>query len=183
MTQTQVYFNITVFLLLGLPVLILSLVRGSGPAKKRLQQSLLLLGGMILLRFGGNCVLSWLNIGWRCTPRYLMSFLIWVLVVVSIARCLQTLASLPENRTSLIWLGSFFSLIISAAFLTILMIALYSDRLHEAVITVNGQTIIKEGKTNGGAVRRFYLPVNFLVHGQELEYDWSTDTVTLPTVY
>ena len=183
MTETQCYLIIAAFLLLGLPVLILSLARGADPAKKHLRRSLLLLGGMILLRFGGNCVLSWLNIGWRCTPRYLMSFLIWVLVVVSIARCLQTLASLPENRTSPIWLGSFLSLLISAVFFTLLLIVLYSDRLHEAVITVNGQTIIKEGKTNGGAVRRFYLPVNFLVHGQELEYDWSTDTVTLPTVY
>ena len=181
MTETQFYVIISVFLVLGLPVLIFSLIRGTEPAKKRLCRSLLLLGGMILLRFGGNYVLSWLNMGWRCTPRYVMSFLIWILVAVSIARCLQTLASLPENRTSPIWLGSFLSLLISAVFFTLLLIVLYSDRLHEAVITVNAQTIIKEGKMNGGAVRRFYLPVNFLVHGQELEYSWETDQVTLPS--
>lgn len=182
MTETQFYVIISVFLVLGLPVLIFSLIRGTEPAKKRLCRSLLLLGGMILLRFGGNYVLSWLNMGWRCTPRYVMSFLIWILVAVSIARCLQTLASFPEQHSpSPAWLGSFLSLFMFAVFLTLLMIALYSDRLNESVVSVDGQTIIKEGKMNGGAVRRFYLPVNFLVHGQELEYSWETDQVTLPS--
>lgn len=180
MAETQFYCVIAVFLFLGIPVLFFSLVRGAEAEKRRLLRSLLLLGGMILLRFGGNYSLSKLDMGWRCTPRYVMSFLIWVLLVVTIARCLQTLVSLPEKRTSPIWLGSFLSLLTSAVFITLLMISLYSDRLNESVVSIDGQTVIRESKLNGGAVRRFYLPVNCLVHGQELEYNWETNQVTLP---
>lgn len=180
MTETQCRLLIAVFLLLGAPAPIFALARGAEPARKRLCRSLFLLGGMILLRFGGNYVLSKLDMGWRLTPRYVMNFLIWVLFLVTIARCVQTFASFPDKNTSPVWVGSCLSLFPAAIFVTLLIIGLSQDRLYESVATIGGQTVVKEGKTYGGAIRRFYLPVNLLVHGQELEYDWKTDTVTLP---
>ncbi len=180
MTETQCRFLIAVFLLLGASAPIFALARGAEPARKRLCWSLFLLGGMILLRFGGNYVLSKLDMGWRLTPRYTMNFLIWVLFLVTIARCVQTFVSLPDKNLSPVWVVSCLSLFPAAILVTILIIGLSQDRLYESVATIDGQTVVRESKMNGGAVRRFYLPVNLLVHGQELEYDWRTDTVTLP---
>lgn len=178
MTETQACILITVFSLASLPVLVFCLTQGAEP--KKLRRSLPLLGGTLLLRFGGTYVLSWLEMGWRLTPRYAMDFLVWALILVSIYQCMQAFALPQEKAPALPWMCSFLSMIAAGGLITLLMMGLYMDRLYESVTVLDGQAIIREGKTNGGVVRRFYLPVNFLVHGQELEYDWGTDTVTLP---
>ena len=183
MIETQFYILITIFSLMGLPALLFSLKRGTDPARKRLLWSLLLLGGMLLLRFGGNYVLSMFDMGWRLVPREFMSFLCLALLVLSVFFCAQTLA-LPQEDTprhSLAYLGSLLSMFLATSFVFLLMCGLSMDRLNESTVTMEGQALIRESKLNGGAVRRFYLPVNFLVHGQELEYNWETNQVTFPS--
>lgn len=137
-----------------------------------------------LLRFGGGVVLSWFGMGWRCGPRNIMDVILIVLLVVAMYHCtkvLEQLASVHPSQSVAYHLGAI--LLMLAMFILPCAAFMYSILFswHDRVETKNGYTIVKEGNGHGtmGEVRCF-LPVNSLVHGTELEYDWRTGTVTLP---
>ena len=152
--------------------------------RKMLRLTFFLLGGLILLRFVGGTVLSLFGMGWRCTPRYTMNFLICILGIVCVALCLGAI-QLPQEKplffSTLVCTCSILSMFMSVLLVMLLLLGMSLDKLNEHVYTVGGQTIVYEGTSNGGVVRRFYLPVNSLIHGEELEYDWNTGLVQMPT--
>ncbi len=169
------YLLCSVCALAAVAALIFCLVRGSGPEWRKLLYTALALGVVALLRFGGQAVLSLMGMGWRLAPRYAMDFVFGVLLMVTAYRCDRALGPLEHKwpaRPSSYWFSRF--ALTAALFLVpFFMAGLSVDRLFETVVVQDGQTMIREGKTNGGVVRHYYAPVNSLVHGVELDHaEW-----------
>ena len=152
--------------------------------RKRLIRALIPPAAVALLRFGGGVVLSWFDMGWRCGPRYVMDFILIILLIAAMYHCtkvLDRLASVHPTKSVAYYLGA----IVLMLTMFILPCASFIHYIlfswHDWVETKNGYTIVKESNGHGshGEIRCF-LPINGLVHGTALEYDWRTGTVTLP---
>jgi len=155
--------------------LIFCLVRGSGAERKKLLYTVLLLGAVTLLRFGGGAVLSRMGMGWRLAPRYGMDFAFGVLLMVTAYRCGRALSLLEGScsaHPAAYW-ASRLALTAVLFLVPFFMFVLSIDNLSEKVEVRNGQTLVWEYKINGGAVFYCYAPVNSLIHGAELDYDWD----------
>ena len=155
-----------------------------GAERKRLILALTPPAAVALLRFGGGALLAWFDMGWRCGPRNTMDVILVILLVVAMHRCTKVLERLADGHPSRATAYSFGALVLALAMFILPCAAFMYSILfswHDRVETKNGYTIVKEGNGHGtmGEVRCF-LPVNSLVHGTELEYDWRTSTVTLP---
>jgi len=154
--------------------LIFCLVRSSGPERKKLLRTALLLGAVALLRFGGEAVLSWMDMGWRCTPRYVLDFMFGALLLITVYRCKRALGPLESRFSShpTVYWSSQLALAVAMFLIPVSMVVFSMDNLSEEVVVRDGQEMVREFKINGGAVSRCYAPVNGLVHGVELDYDW-----------
>jgi hypothetical protein len=149
---------------------VLGLIQGSGEPRKKLARSVLLLGALALLCFGGEFALSRMGMGWRCTPFNLMLFLCAVLLAVTLWRCMNVL-SLLEGTRSVIQASGFVSLAL------VLMITLVGTPLyfllfswHDKLAPHNEQMIVCANDMHGGSGSwRYYAHINNLVHGEEIE--------------
>ena len=152
--------------------------------RKRLIRALIPPAAVALLRFGGGVVLSWFDMGWRCGPRYIMDFILIILLIVAMYHCtkvLDQLASVHPSKSVAYHLGAI--VLMLTMFILPCAAFMYSvvGSWHDSVETKNGYTIVRESNGHGshGEIRCF-LSINGLVHGTALEYDWRTSTVTLP---
>ena len=152
---------------------------------KRLLRAAIPPAAVALLRFGGGVVLSWFGMGWRCGPRNIMDVILIVLFVVAMYHCtkvLEQLASVHPSKSVAYHLGAI--VLMLAMFILPCAAFLYYTlgSWHDSVITQDGYTIVRASNGHGsmGEVRCF-LPINSLVHGMELDYDWSTLQVKLPS--
>ena len=103
------YLLFTILAVISAAAVVLGLIRGSGEPRKKLARSVLTLGALALLCFGGEFALSRMGMGWRCTPFNLMLFLCAVLLAVTLWRCMNVL-SLLEGTRSVIQASGFVSL-------------------------------------------------------------------------
>lgn len=144
---------------------------------KQLLRAAILPVSVALLRFGGGALLAQFDMGWRCGPRYTMDFILMVLLVVTAFRFIWILGT-PADKVppySPLWLCSFVALV-AAMFIIPASMLVWSvssmDNLSEEIVVRDGQTMVREYKINGGAVSYCYAPINGLVHGEDLNYDW-----------
>lgn len=124
-----------------------------------------------LLRFGGGALLALFDMGWRCGPRYTMDFLLMGLMLVTAVRL--TRISFDKEHSPL-WMCA--ALLLTAVMFLAPLVGFFAVhpmlRLTEEVVVRNGQTMVREYRINGGAVSYCYAPINNLVHGENLNYDW-----------
>ena len=152
---------------------------------KRLLQAVIPLSVVALLRFGGGVVLPWFGMGWRCGPRNIMDFILIVLLAVAMHRCTKVLEHLANEHPARAAAYSSSALALTLAMFILPCAAFLYSTLgswHDSVVTQDGYTIVRASNGHGsmGEVRCF-LPINSLVHGMELDYDWSTLQVKLPS--
>jgi len=159
---------------LGTATLVFCLAYGKEPERKKLRLSAFLACVILALRFGGGAVLARLDMGWRCTPRYTLDFILLLLLLISVYYAIQTFGTPGSKKTPRfpVWICGFSSLIAAILIIPALMLALSIGRLSEEVVTRDGQTMVREYRINGGAVSYCYAPINSLVHGKSLDYDW-----------
>lgn len=157
----------------GIASLLFCLVWGRSPVRKKLRFSVLLFAVILALRFGGETVLAQFHMGWRCIPRYMMEFILMLLLLASIYYAIQALGTPGSKQPpySPVWLCGFTSLVIAFTMTFIFILLLPVDRLKEKIIVYNDQTIVAEYKIVGGSVYYYYEPINILVHGAELELE------------
>lgn len=151
---------------------------------KRLLRAAVPLSAVLLVRFGGGAVLALFDMGWRCGPRYAMDAILVILFIVAMYHCttvLEQLASVHPSKSVAYHLGAIVLMLTMFILPCASFIHYTMFSWHDWVETKNGYTIVRESNGHGsmGEVRCF-LPINGLVHGTALEYDWRTSTVTLP---
>lgn len=139
--------------------------------RKRLIFALIPPAAVALLRFGGGAVLALFGMGWRCGPRYAMDFILMGLMLVTAVRL--THISFDKEHSPL-WMCSaiFLAAVMFLAPLVGFFVVHPMFSLTEEVVVQNGQTMVREYRVNGGAVSYCYAPINGLVHGENLNYDW-----------
>ena len=155
------YLLFAILAVISAAAVVLGLIRGSGEPRKKLARSVLTLGALALLCFGGEFVLSRMGMGWRCTPFNVMLFLCAVLL------------SLLEGTRSVIQASGFVSLAL------VLVITLAGTPLyfllfswHDKLAPHNEQMIVCANDMHGGSGSwRYYAHINGLVHGEEIEHD------------
>ena len=114
-----------------------------------------------------------------------MDVILVILLVVAMHRCTKVLERLAGARPSRAAVCSFGALVLALAMFILPCAAFMYYTLgswHDSVVTQDGYTIVRASNGHGsmGEVRCF-LPINSLVHGMELDYDWSTLQVKLPS--
>lgn len=138
---------------------------------KRLLQAAIPPAAVALLRFGGGAVLELFGMGWRCGPRYAMDFLLMGLMLVTAVRL--TRISFDKEHSPL-WMCA--ALLLTAVMFLAPLVGFFVVHplfsLSEEVVIRNGQTMVREYRINGGAASNCYAPVNNLVHGENLNFDW-----------
>lgn len=141
---------------------------------KQLLRAAILPVSVALLRFGGGILLAQFNMGWRCGPRYTMDFILMILLVVTAFRFIWIIDTPADKELpySPLWLCSFIALVAAMFIIPVSMLVLSMDNLSEEIVVRDGQTMVREYKINGGAVSYCYAPINGLVHGEDLHYDW-----------
>ena len=166
---------------IGLLILVIVASRADSSGQKRrsrglrLKQTGFLLITVLLVRFGGNMVLSLFEMGWRCLPRNMMD-LLWVSFLLALLiQGMQVLAerweSRPERCAVVALCG--FALLISIAIGSMIhwRYMVWDDWSSEQ----NGQQIVVEKQRSPGSIgaRRCYRYVNQIVHGERLIYQWE----------
>lgn len=144
------------------------LVRGTGEERRQLLCTAIPMAAVLLLRYGGEWILSLNGMGWRCTPRNVMSMLGVILAAVTVWRWMRVL-SLKTLREGLLYLCG-------AAALCALCVVVFTfslDVWRDETVTRGGQTMVRASSQNGGSGEvQCFAPVNSLVHGEKLEFDW-----------
>ena len=155
--------------------------------KKVLSLPAVLLGISLLLRFGGEWALSLFGMGWRCTPRNILNLAWMVLLIMAAWRLLRDMPPPSKRSASRPWVRLWENALVCAAaaailVTTLLIIPAYSQTYwDEWVLIQDGQSVVISSNGHGSVgERKAFLPINGLIHGRELEYDWRTSTVTLP---
>lgn len=145
------------------------LARGTGAERKQMLFTAVPMAVVLLVRFGGEWVLSLNGMGWRCTPRNVMSMLGVLLLAVTVWRWMKGM-SLRNVREALLYLCG-------AAALCAVCVTMFTfslDVWRDEVVVREGQTMVRASNRNGGSGEvRCFVPVNGLVHGEELEFEWK----------
>ncbi|MCI8537793.1 MAG: hypothetical protein HFF18_03905 [Oscillospiraceae bacterium] len=143
-------------------------VRGTGTERKQLLSSAVPMTAVLLLRYGGEWVLSLNGMGWRCTPGNVMSMLGIALLAVTVWRWMKGL-NLKNLWEVLLYLCG-------AAALCAVCVGAFTfslDVWRDEVVVRDGQTMVKASNRNGGSGEvRCFVPINGLVRGEELDFDW-----------
>lgn len=154
--------------------------------KKVLSLPAVLLAATLLLRFGGEWVLSLAGMGWRCMPRNIMNLAWMVLLILAAWRLLRDMPPPSKRSTSRPWVRLCENALVCAAaaailVTTLLIIPVYSQTYwDEWVLIQDGQSIVIASNGHGTVgERKAFLPINGLIHGKELEYDWLSNSVKL----
>lgn len=171
------YILFAILAVISAAAVVLGLIQGSGEPRKKLARSVLLLGTLALLCFGGEFALSRMGMGWRCTPFNIMLFLCAVLFVVTMWRGMNAL-SLLEGTRSVIQASGFVAMVLVMG-ITLAWAAGYFTLLswHDKLAPHNGEMIVCANDMHGGSGSwRYYAHINDLVHGEEIEHDgwWGT---------
>lgn len=160
---------IAVLAVISVAAVVLGLLRGRGAPRKKLLRSVLLLGGIALVCFGGEAALAQFDMGWRCVPYNTMLFLCGVLFLVTLWRSMKAL-SFPENTHSVVQMSVFASLVL-LLFIALTWVALFflMSSWHDFLAPYNGQTIVCATDQHGGSANWcYYTHINSIVHGGEI---------------
>lgn len=148
---------------------VLCLIRGKGASHKMLVIFTSMLVVMAIVCFGGHFVLSYFDMGWRCTPFNTMLFLCSILFIVMLGFGMKELSILEDDNPAIVWCGciSMLLVIIITLFSTFFYFQLSS--WHDGLTTYNNQTIVYANDQHGGSCAwQYYTHINDLVHGVEI---------------
>lgn len=144
------------------------LIRGTGTERRQMLLTAIPLAAVLLLRYGGEWVLALNGMGWRCTPRNVMSGFGAVLLAVTVWQWMKGL-SLKNVRQALLYLCG----AVALCALCVVVFTFSLDVWRDEVVVRDGQTMVRASNRNGGSGDvRCFAPVNSLVHGEELDFDW-----------
>ena len=152
---------------------IFCIIRGKGTSHKILIFFTSLLCVVAMVCFGGEVVLNHFDMGWRCTPFNTMVGLCFVLSIPILLCSIWQLINIESMNHTLIGCGVVSMLL---ALLVIPMCSLLyftGTSLNDYCYENEGQTIVAASNGHGSyaSVRRYYLPINDLVHGTEITQD------------
>lgn len=152
---------------------IFRIVRGKEKSRKKMIFFALLFMAMVMICFGGEAVLNYFDMGWRCTPFNIMLFLCTSLFIVTLWHCMCELYFLKYSSNQFMVICV--SIVIIFTMLTALVLFyIYSSLLswHDSLSAYNGQTIVCANDMHGGSCSwRYYTHINNLVHGAEITQD------------
>ena len=120
------------------------------------------------------------GMGWRCTPRNIMD-IAWMILLIPAAFCLVK-ASGPLVKSP-----AFYNWVLLCGYAAIcaavLAIMVWSQTCwQDSVVVQDGRSVVIVSDGHGSfGNRKAFLPMNDLVHGQDLEYDWSVMKAKLPS--
>jgi len=168
------YVLIAVLAVISVVAVVLGLLRGKGTPRKKLLRSVLLLGGVALVCFGGEAVLAQFGMGWRCAPYNAMLVLCFVLLIVVLWRCMNAL-TLLENTDPAIRMSVMFSLTMALVVASALVaVGFHLSKWNDFLAPYDEQMIVCANNCNGGSgAWRYYAHINSIVHGGEIASDGS----------
>lgn len=174
MESYKMYVLLAVAAVISVAVVVLGLLRGKGTPRKKLLRSVLLLGGVALICFGGEAALAQFDMGWRCAPYNAMLVVCFVLFLVVLWRCVKVLA-FGENTHPAIQAS-----VMSTLTLVLVMVSVWGgayfslSRWNDFLALYDGQMIVCANDCNGGSgAWRYYDHINSIVHGGEIA-DYSS---------
>ena len=173
MAESDFYFLSAVFGAISIIWVFFCIVSGKGISHKMLVFFTSLLCVVAMICFGGEVVLNHFDMGWRCTPFNTMVGLCFVLSIPILLCSIWQLINIEGMNHTLIGCGVVSMLL---ALLVIPMCSLLyftGTSLNDYCYENEGQTIVAASNGHGSyaSVRRYYLPINDLVHGTEITQD------------
>lgn len=146
--------------------------RGKGASHKKLVLFTSLLSVMVLICFGGNAILSFWGMGWRCTPFNNMLLLCSVLSIPTLWYAMKESITLKDTNSILVGTGFASMLLVLIMIPIVLFFYFQFFSWNDGLTTYDGQTIVYSNDMHGGSCAyRYYAHVNNLVHGVEITQD------------
>lgn len=164
------YFWGAILAVISIILVIFCIVRGKGTSHKILIFFTSLLCVVAMVCFGGEVVLNHFGMGWRCTPFNTMVGLCFVLFIPILLCSIWQLIHLEGRNHTLIGCGVISMLFALVVIPMCSLIYFFDTSLNDYFNEYEGQTIVVASNGHGSSpsVRRYYLPINDLVHGVEI---------------